>query len=112
MAVLAILAAAGCRDPACTDRLSAVMSKANAAVRDEDPSALRAAAQETTEVVERSELRTMKKLPQVMNEVADKMQKVQSDEDEEKIKTRAAVEYRASIVGMDAAFEGALSFCE
>lgn len=106
-----VMVSTGCRDrTGCGDALVAVSSKANLAVRDQDPEALRAAAAEASELVRGSEVETMKGVPRRLETVAAALEKAQAAEGRQKDEAMAS--YRAKVKGMDASFDAALAWCE
>ncbi len=101
-------ATAGCKDrTGCGEQITKASSEVNAAIRDEDPAALRRVAGELTPVVAEAGFTNMRELPSTLESLAKTLESAKASGKPEDMSS-----FRAQGAGVDTSFDTINSWCE
>ena len=100
---------AGCRNTnGCGEKLDALISEANVAIRDENPEAMRTVAAKMKPVVSEAKFDNMKRLPSTLESLADLLAKKKGSTDSPEV----AAEYSAAVSGFDTSVKTVIEWCK
>lgn len=100
---------AGCRNTnGCGEKLDALVSEANLAIRDENSDAMRQVATKMKPVVKEAEFDNMKRLPSTLESLADLLDKKNGSTDSAEL----AAEYSAAVSGFDTSVDTVVDWCK